>query len=297
MEKNIKVIESYRDKIEYNNFIRPLSLINAKNISKHKIFLQLLPIEKLANKLHIDKKRVLKTIDKLLKKKIVLSDLLSYAYTPTGFVINKGVLVAEKCATSSVYKRNIGFVEKYYDVYLVCNANINVTFNLIFRTLLAEIFPNIFIKNSDNGFLFKEDFKYTLEERKCLENLPKELSIYKIPIEINQLSVKEIATCINNRKRINEIVFKTRISSYFDSECIYLHLFYINIGGHMYSRELYVPIEALFTKDYEAIANEYITSQAVINENGVIDFINGAQKDMPYFKNERTQKILKYILS
>lgn len=297
MEKNIKVIELYRDKIEYNNFIRPLSLINAKNISKHKIFLQLLPIEKLANKLHIDKKRVLKTIDKLLKKKIVLSDLLSYAYTPTGFVINKGVLVAEKCATSSAYKRNIGFVEKYYDVYLVCNANINVTFNLIFRTLLAEIFPNIFIKNSDNGFLFKEDFKYTLEQRKCLENLPKELSIYKIPIEINQLSVKEIATCINNRKRINEIVFKTRISSYFDSECIYIHLFNINIGGHIYSRELYVPIEALFTKDYEAIANEYITSQAVINENGVIDFINGAQKDMPYFKNERTQKILKYILS
>ncbi len=297
MEKNIKVIESYRDKIEYNNFIRPLSLINAKNISKHKIFLQLLPIEKLANKLHIDKKRVLKTIDKLLKKKIVLSDLLSYAYTPTGFVINKGVLVAEKCATSSVYKRNIGFVDKYYDVYLVCNANINVTFNLIFRTLLAEIFPNIFIKNSDNVFLFKEDFKYTLEQRKCLENLPKELSIYKIPIEINQLSVKEIATCINNRKRINEIVFKTRISSYFDSECIYIHLFNINIGGHIYSRELYVPIEALFTKDYEAIANEYITSQAVINENGVIDFINGAQKDMPYFKNERTQKILKYILS
>lgn len=297
MEKNIKLIESYRDKIEYNNFIRPLSLINAKNISKHKIFLQLLPIEKLANKLHIDKKMVLKTIDKLLKKKIVLSDLLSYAYTPTGFVINKGVLVAEKCATSSVYKRNIGFVEKYYDVYLVCNANINVTFNLIFRTLLAEIFPNIFIKNSDNGVLFKEDFKYTLEQRKCLENLPKELSIYKIPIEINQLSVKEIATCINNRKRINEIVFKTRISSYFDSECIYIHLFNINIGGHIYSRELYVPIEALFTKDYEAIANEYITSQAVINENGVIDFINGAQKDMPYFKNERTQKILKYILS
>ena len=297
MEKEIKGLASFCGNKEYNNFIYPISLINADNLKKKDIFLKLLPIEKLANKLHIDAEKVLKTIDKLLNKKIVLRELLSYQYFPTGTINNNGILVAKKCATSSYYDMiRRCYVETYYDVYLTCNSNINVSFNIIFRTLLTEIFPNIFIKNDENRILFKEEFKYSLEQRKCLENLSKELALYKIPTEISDLSIKDVASCLNNKKRINEVISKTRVSSYFESDCIYIYLFNVNIKGCSYKKCLYVPLEALFTKDYDTIANEIVTSQAIINESGEREFISGAQKDMPYFKNERTQKILAYIL-
>lgn len=297
MKQKIKALEAFWSNNEYNNFIYPISLKNAKNIKKNNIFLKLLPVEELANKLHIDTKKVLKQINKMLDKQFILRDLLSYEYFPTDVDNSRGILVAKKCASSCSYSNVKHCVEeKFYDVYLVCNSNINVTFNIIFRTLLAEMFPHLFIKNEENGFLFKEDFKYNKEQRNCLEKLSKELQISNIPIELRDLSIKDINYCLNNKKRINEIVYKTRISSYFDSDCIYIHLFNVNINGFIYERDLYVPIEALFTKDYEAIANEYITSQAIINDKKQREFVNGKQKDMPYFNNERTQKILTYIL-
>lgn len=297
MDKKIKGLLSFCSNKEYNNFIYPKSLINVGNVKKKEIFLKLLPIEELATQLHIDTKMVLKTIDKMMNKQIVLCDLLSYNYTPTGTTNEYGILVAEKCAISSTYSNSKrSFIEKYYDVYLVRNENFRVTFNLIFRTLLSEIFPKLFIKNEENGFLFKEDFKYTSEQRKCLENLSSELALYKMPYEINHLPIKDIARCLNNKKRINDIIYKTRISCFFESDCIYIYLFDVNINGYSYKRSLYVPLEALFTKDYDLIANKFVSSQAILNENGEREFINGSQKDMPYFNNERTQKILTYIL-
>lgn len=297
MGKDFKATEPFCDNKEYNNFIYPISLINVDNVNKKKIFLTLLPIDELANKLHIKPNTVLNTINKMLNKQLVLRDLFDYEYIPTGMEYKHGILVVKNGVYTYKYNSvKYGYDKKLYDVYLVRHKCLSLSFNIIYRKLLAEMFPHLFIKNEDNGVLFKEDFKYSLEQRNCLKNLTKELSVSNIPYELTNLPIKDIARCLNNKKRINDIIYKTRISCFFESDCIYIYLFDVNINGYSYKRSLYMPLEALFTKDYDLIANKFVSSQAILNENGKREFINGSQKDMPYFNNERTQKILTYIL-
>lgn len=297
MERKITVLDSFRGVEKYNNFISPITLENMEKVSAEKVFMRLLPIEEIATKLHISSKRVLRTIGKMLGKQVVLRDFFSYEFSPVGVKKYNGILVAKKCASCRYYSpTNRKYIETYYDAYLVRNTYYGVGFNIVFRRLLTEIFPQFFVKDDENQFLFKEEFKYTSKQRECLRHMSRELTVSNIPFELRDLTLKDITTCLCSKKRITDVVHKSRISCYHDSDDIYIYLFDASVKGYMYERSLYVPIEALFTKDYDAIANAYITSQAVMNGKGEREFINGRQADMPYFKNERTQKILTYLL-
>lgn len=298
MERKMNVYTEFSSVKEYNNFLYPISLKNADNLSDKEIFKRLLPINDLAQKLHISRAKVISTINKLLNKQIKLFDLFEYKFYPAGVSPMYGVLVAKNCVYTHKYnKYKREFETIVYDVYLEPAHYYSVAFNKVYDKLLKEIFPQFFLPNTENDFLFVDGCQYNDEQKEDLRKLSKETILSNIPQSLRSVPIKDICKTVFNKKNIENIVKKPRVrSSFWDSDCLYIHICDVEINEFLYSQDLYVPVEALFTKNIELIKNEQINSQATKDENGKRVFISGLQKDMPYFSNELTQKILDYIL-
>lgn len=297
MERDYNVSDEFKYVSEYNNFIYPISLKNSEGLNEKQIFFKLVPIKELANKLHTTENFVYQHLKKLMGKQFVLKDLFQYTYSNDDYTKSHGVLVA----TNGVYierydERRRNYISIKYNVYLTATQYQSCSLHVLFRKLLTVLFPHIFVRNENNHILFKDGYKYTVEQRKALLNLSNQLPVDKVPYVLHGISIAELSRCIANKKKIDEIISKSRIATYYDSDDMYISLYDVKIGDHKYNRSLYVPIETLFTKNYEDIENVKIISHPYLNENGVRKFMNGLQKDLPYFKSERAQDIIKYIL-
>ena len=297
MEREYNVSDEFKYIAEYNNFIYPISLKNSEGLHDKQIFFKLVPIKELANKLHTTENFVYQQLKKLMGKQFVLRDLVQYTYANDEYTKNHGVLVA----TNGVY------IEKYdtdrqryisikYNVYLTANQYQSCSLNVLFRHLLIALYPHIFVRNENNHILFKDGYKYTVEQRKALLSLSNQLPVDKVPYVLHGISIAELSRCLSNKKKIDEIISKSRILTYYDSDDMYISLYDVKIGDHKYNMSLYVPIETLFTKNYADIENVKIISHPYLTENGERKFMNGLQKDLPYFKSKRAQDIIKYIL-
>lgn len=308
MDKTYHVYDQFKEIEEYNNFIVLKSLRNEKGIKENTFYEQLLPINELSEFFDMSNSEIIKFIKGMLNKSINLNDLFSYQFIPCDRSSGDRLIkIADKAAYS---EEHIFLNGKYYTnktVYDVCvkkNDYYSVAFNLIFSELFKKKYSVLFDPNK-YLFLFNETDRFSDKEKKLLNELSITSRMSMFNYDLGKYPIGLLCSVLRDKKRINEKIYKTKITCYFDSEYVFINLFSVSLFHKIakenkeYERTLYVPIQFFKTKDWALVENVVKHGDAYedkTTEMG-ITFVEQKQGDADYFRTDLVNNIKNALMA
>lgn len=308
----------FRLAVEYNkvfgNFSMPSVMDNMEGLSAKEVIRKVFAehINKLAIYFHTDYDTIIDIILKRIGKTISVDDLFGYEpiqhgktpYNRNYVKVAENALVRNELVKDGKTIWSKEYKDVYYDVYLSEAKYYECAMNKYILDIMRYKFPSLF--DLENKCMFHEPtYKFDEDTRQFLKNadanMPIDMFVGELLLCDCKPTIGDIAEILQDRTKIDVMTYKSRIKIYYN----YVNVFYIELYNDVYKafdrevsylRSLEIPLEFLFTKNWEAVEN-YKVKNCPIIKNDKPTSIDGLQKDMPYFNHPMVKEIKNILLN
>lgn len=308
----------FRLAIEYNkkfgNFSMPSVMANMENLSEREVIRKVFvkDISKLAIFFHTDYDTIIDIMLKRIGKTISVDDLFGYEpiqhgkapYNRNYVKVAENALVRNELVKDNKTIWGKEYQDVYYDVYLSEAKYYECAMNKYILDILRYKFPSLF--DLENKCMFYEPtYKFDEDTRQFLknadENMPVDMFVSELLLCDCKPTIGDIAEILQDRTKIDSMTYKSRIKIYYN----YINVFYIELYNDVYTaydrevsylRNLEIPLEFLFTKNWETVENYKVKNYPII-KNDKPTSVDGLQKDMPYFNHPMVKEIKNILLN
>ena len=168
----------------------------------------------------------------------------------------------------------------YFNVYVVEDSYIHLIFPKLIDYIIKTYYPYFILtkKVIKNNIEFK-DFE-TISDLSLRE-------------ECRDLTISDIIDIVTNGvKEVDELVYKI----YSSGDIIYYPLKDIVLHGRSYQRTIAIPREAIITKNWELIEQQFVTAIIKDNANELLgkdpnNWFSGKQNESPYWKEKNIRAL------
>lgn len=202
-------------------------------------------------------------------------DLFEYDLFKTDYIVGKDCIYTEQ-----VIRGRYGWTTKktYNSIYIKSNTYVGLSLNIVAMEIVKRHFP----------FLTKAPF-VKMEKRfdDSIKNLPKTTMAKLDDIDVmarlnNKLTINDLIKLYTDKTYAESKIEKPLYSVYADSCNVFINL------DREKTWSLYLTIDELNNKDWDAIENQHVFSIPLYDKNGnriKKKWFVGKQKDAPYFNH------------